>query len=63
MGSEKEIAIIPKGTSVRIMGCAYTLLEDVKVDGNQRILNETLKAQSEFEGKPKTSGTSGKWMA
>ena len=44
--SEKEIAIIPKGTRVSVMGCSYLLLEDAKVDGNQTYLNDALKAQA-----------------
>ncbi|MBU3845924.1 MAG: hypothetical protein H9855_02900 [Candidatus Acinetobacter avistercoris] len=46
--SEKEIAIIPKGSYVSIMGCSYLLLEDTNVDGNQTYLNDALKAQSDY---------------
>ena len=47
--SEKEIAIIPKGNKVQIMGCSYTLVEDVKVDGNQTNLDYILKEQENFD--------------
>ncbi|MFW2042694.1 hypothetical protein ACG94V_15375 [Acinetobacter sp. ULE_I001] len=45
----ENIAVIPKGTKVQIMGCSYTLLEDVKVDGMQIYLDQALKAQVDFE--------------
>lgn len=45
----ENIAVIPKGTKVQIMGCSYTLLEDVKVDGIQIYLEQALKAQQDFE--------------
>lgn len=45
----ENIAVIPKGTKVQIMGCSYTLLEDVKVDGIQIYLDQALKAQEDFE--------------
>ena len=48
MADKKEIAIIPKGSYVSIMGCSYLLLEDTKVDGNQTYLNDALKAQSDY---------------
>lgn len=44
----ENIAVIPKGTKVQIMGCSYALLEDVKVDGMQGNLDEVLKAQENF---------------
>ena len=52
---EIEVAIIPKGSKIQIMGCSYTLLEDVKVDGIQSRLDYVLKAQDDFESKPKSS--------
>lgn len=45
----KNIAVIPKGTKVQIMGCTYTLLEDVKVDGTQEYTNKILKQQVDFD--------------
>lgn len=45
----ENVAVIPKGTSVQIMGCSYTLLEDVKVDGMQIYLDQVLKAQIDFK--------------
>ncbi|WP_335987110.1 hypothetical protein [Acinetobacter bereziniae] len=45
----ENIAVIPKGTNVQIMGCSYTLLEDVKVDGMQIYLDQVLKAQIDFQ--------------
>lgn len=47
--SEKEIAIIPKGTIVNIMGCRITLVEDAKVDGNQSNIDCILKDQNDFD--------------
>lgn len=44
----ENIAVIPKGTKVQIMGCSYTLIEDVKVDGNQANLDYILKEQENF---------------
>ncbi|WON80515.1 hypothetical protein OK024_01325 [Acinetobacter sp. UGAL515B_02] len=49
MNIEKEVAVIPKGTKIQIMGCSYILLKDVKVDGMQIYLDQILKAQKEFE--------------
>lgn len=46
---ELEIAVIPKGSKVQIMGCSYTLIEDVKVDGNQSRLDYVLKAQEDYD--------------
>lgn len=43
---ELEIAVIPKGSRVSIMGCSYLLLKDAKVDGSQTYLNDALKAQA-----------------
>ena len=39
----ENIAVIPKGTKVQIMGCSYALLEDVKVIGNQVNLNKIIE--------------------
>lgn len=47
--SEKEIAIIPKGSYVSIMGCRITLAEDAKVEGGQKSLDYILKAQEDFD--------------
>ncbi|MEQ1412787.1 hypothetical protein [Acinetobacter indicus] len=49
MSDQKEVAVIPKGNKIQIMGCSYTLLEDVRVDGNQVNLNYILKEQKNFE--------------
>ena len=46
---EIEIAVIPKGSKVQIMGCSYTLIEDVKVGGNQSRLDYVLKAQEDYD--------------
>ena len=46
---EKEIAIIPKGSYVSIMGCRITLLEDTKVEGDQKSLDHILKVQEDFD--------------
>ncbi len=45
----KNIAVIPKGTKIQIMGCSYILQEDALVDGDQAILEATLKAQENFD--------------
>ncbi len=44
-----NIAVIPKGTKIQIMGCTYTLLEDIKVNGSQCNVDKTLKAQVDFD--------------
>ncbi len=49
MCNEKEVAVIPKGTQVRIMGCAITLAEDAKVEANQSDLDYIIKAQEDFK--------------
>ncbi len=56
----ESIAVIPKGTRVQIMGCSYTLLEDIKVNGTQGDLDKILKAQDDFDnGVGVCSGESG----
>lgn len=45
----KEIAIIPKGTRVSIMGCRITIAEDTKVEANQANLDHILNEQSKFD--------------
>lgn len=58
MNNAKEIAVIPKGTKVQIMGCTYTLLEDTTIDGKQNLLNDVIKAQEDFHnGVEITSGS------
>lgn len=52
---EIEIAVIPKGSRVSIMGCSYLLLEDAKVDGNQSRLNYVLEAQNNFDNDTDTT--------
>lgn len=51
MGKEQkdEIAIIPKGSYISIMGCRFTLLEDTKVDADQINLDYILKEQKNFD--------------
>ena len=56
----KNISMIPKGTKVQIMGCSYTLLEDVKVDGMQIYLDQVLRAQKDFENGVGVVGISSK---
>ncbi|MGR2671026.1 hypothetical protein ACUXVT_07075 [Acinetobacter soli] len=46
---KKEIAIIPDGSYVSIMGCRFTLIEDTKVEANQANLNYILKDQENFD--------------
>ena len=48
MGEEKEIAIIPKGSYVSVMGCRFTLMEDTKVEANQANLDYILKDQEDY---------------
>lgn len=48
MSEKKEIAIIPKGSYVSIMGCRFTLLEDTQVEANQTNLDYILKDQENF---------------
>ena len=49
MSDQKEIAIIPKGSYVSIMGCRITLAEDTKVEGSQADLNYILREQENFD--------------
>ena len=44
-----EIAIIPAGSHISIMGCRFTLLEDTKVEADQANLDYILKEQKNFE--------------
>jgi len=44
-----ERGVIPKGTHVQIMGCRITLLEDTKVDSDQKSLDYILKVQEDFD--------------
>ena len=46
---EIEVAVIPKGTHVQIMGCRITLLEDTKVEANQANLDYILEEQENFD--------------
>lgn len=48
MTEKEEIAIIPKGAKIQIMGCSFTLLEDASVEGNQANLNHILEEQKNF---------------
>ena len=43
-----EIAILPKGTQVQIMGCRIALIEDTKVEGSQSNIDYILKEQENF---------------
>lgn len=45
----ESIAVIPKGTRVQIMGCSFTLLEDVKVEASQSDLDYIIKKQENFK--------------
>jgi len=49
MSDQKEIAIIPKGTKIQIMGCSCTLLVDASIEGNQDNLNYILREQENFD--------------
>jgi len=53
---EIEVAVIPKGSYVSIMGCRFTLMEDTKVEANQANLDYILKDQKEWYDKPKANG-------
>lgn len=64
MSKKEEIAIIPRGSYVSIMGCRFTLLEDTQVEANQANLDYILKEQKNFDegigvvgGMPTTSGS------
>ena len=46
---EIEIAVIPKGSKVQIMGCRVTLVEDTKVEGDQASLDYILKDQEDYD--------------
>lgn len=45
----KEPEVLPKDTKVQIIGYTYTLLEDAKIDSNQRHLNNILMVQKDFQ--------------
>ena len=45
---KNEVAIIPAGNYVSIMGCRFTLLEDTKVEADQVNLDRILKDQEDF---------------
>ncbi|MDQ9019882.1 hypothetical protein RFI02_02050 [Acinetobacter sichuanensis] len=49
MSERKEVAIIPKGSYVSIMGCRFTLLEDTQIEANQANLDYILKEQKNFD--------------
>lgn len=49
MSDKKEIAIIPAGSYVSIMGCRFTLIEDTKVEADQANLDYILKDQKDFD--------------
>lgn len=49
MNNQKEVAIIPKGTKIQIMGCSCTLLEDASIEGDQANLDYILKEQDNFD--------------
>ena len=55
---EIEIAIIPKGSYVSIMGCRFTLMEDTKVEANQANLDYILKDQEDFDNGINTTSES-----
>ncbi|MDH0032531.1 MULTISPECIES: hypothetical protein [unclassified Acinetobacter] len=45
---ESEVAIIPAGSYVGIMGCRFILLQDSKVEADQANLDYILKHQKDF---------------
>ena len=49
MDNQKEIATLPKGSSVSIMGCRFILAENTKVEANQANLDFILNEQSKFD--------------
>ena len=49
LNQEQEVAILPAGSEVRIMGCRVVILEDVQVEGDQQSLDFILKAQEDFK--------------
>ncbi|RZG74700.1 hypothetical protein EXE10_20475 [Acinetobacter sp. WCHAc060033] len=53
----ENIAVIPKGTKIQIMGCSFTLLEDVKVIGNQMNLDKIIEDQIKFDGEVRIHST------
>ncbi|MBB4836892.1 hypothetical protein [Acinetobacter schindleri] len=46
---EIEVAVIPKGSKVQIMGCQIILAEDTKVEWDQASLDYILKEQEDFD--------------
>lgn len=51
---KKEVAIIPAGNYISIMGCRLILLEDTKVDVNQANLDYILGHQKNFYSQGKS---------
>ena len=53
----ENVAIIPKGTKVQIMGCSFTLLEDAMGTGNQMNLDKIIEDQTKFDGEVRINST------
>lgn len=41
-------AILKKGTKIKIFGCPFTILEDVKLDTTQEFLDKVLSDQEDY---------------
>lgn len=51
---EVEVAIVPKGTRMKIHGCPFELVEDIQVFATQEEVDNILKIQQEWDSRPKT---------
>jgi hypothetical protein len=54
LDQKQEVATIPAGIHITIMGCRLTLLEETKVEANQADLDYILKDQQHWDSQPKS---------
>lgn len=59
LNQEQELAIIPKGTRIKIHGCPFEIAQDTKVIATQEEVDSILKIQREWDGRPKTGKSGG----
>ena len=51
---EREVAVIPKGTRVKIHGCPFELTQNSEVFATQDDVDNMLRIQQDWESQPKT---------
>lgn len=59
LNQEQELAIIPKGTRIKIHGCPFEIAQDTKVIATQEEVDSMLKIQREWDNRPKTGKSGG----